>query len=428
MKHVHFMGIAGSGASAAASIARKNGFTVSGCDKNLNSEFKDELKDIRLEQGHSPEHLEGVDILALSPAILSLDPDNEEVEKAKELGIKVLTWEEFLGESILEDKFVIAVSGTHGKSTTTAMIGKILLDGGFDPTIELGAKVLDWDKNFRNGAGKYFVVEADEFNDNFLSLKPNIAVVTNIDFDHPEYFKNLEDIEDSFVNFLTQTKKVIVANLSDEKVADVLKIVMKQSAVSALDYMKNEISLNLQLPGKHNLDDANAAFQVGLVLGIDPEVIKKSLEEFTGVSRRLENIGQVNGAVIVSDFAHHPTEIRASAQALVEEFPNKKIHIIYQPHMFSRTKSLFDGFVDAFKGIPISRVSIIDIYGSREKDPGDINSRMLVDAISKEGVQYVSTVEQIWGEIKPRLTSSDVVVFMGAGDIDQKAREVVGND
>lgn len=425
MKNVHIMGIAGSGASAAASIAGKNGFKVSGCDKNLNSEFKDELGDIHLEQGHSPEHLKDVDILALSPAILALNPDNEEVKKAREAGIKVLTWEEFLGEDILQDKFVIAVSGTHGKSTTTAMIGKVLLDAGFDPTIELGAKVLDWDRNFRNGVGKYFVVEADEFNDNFLNIKPDIAVVTNIDFDHPEYFKNLDDIKESFVNFLTLTKKIIVANLSDTKVSDVLKKVMKQSGILALDYMKNEVGLNLQVPGKHNLDDANAAFQVGIVLGIDPKLIKESLEGFTGVSRRLEKIGEVNGAVIVSDFAHHPTEIKASAQALVEEFPGKKIHLIYQPHMYSRTKILFNGFVDAFKGLPISRVSIIDIYGSREKDPGDINSRMLVEAVSKEGVQYVSTAEQIWGEIKSGLAEKDVVVFMGAGDIDKKTRFMI---
>lgn len=330
-----------------------------------------------------------------------------------------------MGEDILEDKFVIAVSGTHGKSTTTAMIGKVLLDAGFDPTIELGAKVLDWDKNFRNGAGKYFVVEADEFNDNFLSIKPDISVVTNIDFDHPEYFKNLEDVKDSFVNFLTRTKKIIVANLSDNKVSDVLKKVMKHSSVSAFDYMKNEVGLNLQVPGKHNLDDANAAFQVGIVLDIDPKIIKESLEEFTGVSRRLEKIGEVNGAVIVSDFAHHPTEIKASAQALVEEFPNKKIRIIYQPHMYSRTKILFEDFVQAFKEIPVSFVSIIDIYGSREKDPGDVNSKQLVKEIGKENIKYVPTVQQIWEEIKPNLTGDGVVVFMGAGDIDQKARLLI---
>ena len=181
---IHFLGVAGSGASAAAEIARSQGYVVSGCDKELN--------------GHSPNHLKNIDILAVTPAIFSLDPQNPELLEAKKLGIPIMTWQEFMGKYLQRQKFVIAISGTHGKTTTTAMIGTLLEDAGLDPTVELGAEVFKWKANFRIGQGKYFVCEADEYNDNFLNFKPDIAVVTNIEMDHPEYFKDFVAVKKSF--------------------------------------------------------------------------------------------------------------------------------------------------------------------------------------------------------------------------------------
>src|SRR3989344_5086407 len=174
--NVHFLGIAGSGASAAAAIARSQGYLVSGCDKDI--------------AGHSPNHLKKIDVLAITPAIFFLDPQNPELLQATKLGIPMMTWQEFMGKFLQRQKFVIAIAGTHGKTTTTAMIGKMLEDTGLDPTVELGAEVSKWKANFRVGKSKFFVCEADEYNNNFLNFKPDIAVVTNIEMDHPEYFKD----------------------------------------------------------------------------------------------------------------------------------------------------------------------------------------------------------------------------------------------
>ncbi len=227
--HVHFLGIGGSGASAIAAIAKAQGFKISGCDKSPHNEFTKVFSEDELLEGHSISHLGGgtgerIDILAVTPAIFTADPDNEEVKAAKEKGIRVMTWQEFMGEFLEKDKFVIAVCGTHGKSTTTAMIGLMLEDLDLDPTVELGAVVPRWGGNFRIGKSKYFISEADEFNNNFLVTHPDIAVVTTIEMDHPETFKDFTEYSQSFFNFLCQTKQTVVANLSDSGVGDVLKM------------------------------------------------------------------------------------------------------------------------------------------------------------------------------------------------------------
>lgn len=425
MKRVHFLGILGSGASSVASIAKADGYDVSGCDKASDSEFKSELSEIEVLEGHSSKHLDNIDILAITPAILSLDANNPELLDAKSKGIEVLTWQQFLGKYLLDNKYVIAVSGTHGKSTTTAMIGNLLVDASLDPTICLGAKVSDWSQNFRIGQSKYFIVEADEFNDNFLAIKPDIAVVTNLEMDHPEFFHDVEEIKTSFIKFLTLTRKIIIANIGNPNVAEVVKIVMKKTGVEVTDYSKNEVNLNLKMPGEHNLMNAYAALQVGLTLGIDPKLIRESLTNFSGISRRLELLGEFQGARIYSDFAHHPTEIEASIKALRKNTPDEKLWLIYQPHMFSRTKALFKDFVRTFNNLELDKAFILDIYPSRENDPGDINSQMLVEAINLDHIKYQQTADLAWKMIKDNLSSKDIVVFMGAGDIDKFARGII---
>ncbi len=213
---VHFLGIGGSGASGAAAIAETQGFEVTGCDLNPHNEFTSVFKPDQLLTSHNPEHLAShtrgvnvnIDILAVTPAIFSLDPNNPELLAAKEKGIPVITWQQFVGEYSTRDKFVIAVCGTHGKTTTTAMIAKLLEDAGLDPTVLLGAIIPKWKTNYRIGKSKYFVVESDEFNDNFLPTKPDIAVVTNIEMDHPEYFKDFEAVKESFKKFYSKPKKL----------------------------------------------------------------------------------------------------------------------------------------------------------------------------------------------------------------------------
>lgn len=466
-KTVHFLGIAGSGTSACACIAKSEGFTVSGCDKNLSGEFTNVLKDIPTRQGHNPSHLEGVDILAVTPAVLSLDPNNKELSEAKKRKIKIMTWQQFLGKYLTQGKFVIAVCGTHGKSTTTAMIGKILEDLKLDPAILLGANVSLWNANFRipnilptsqaeshpqttslrsiRGGAKeekqspfptrhapratrYFVIEADEFNDNFMSLTPDTSVVTNIEFDHPEYFKDFEDYKSSFKNFLAKAKRVIIANLSDKNTFDTLKefdINNKLFFPPVIDYSKNLIDFPLKISGRYNKENASAAFNLALNLELNPEKVRQSLKNFPGIGRRMEPIGQINSTRVFSDFAHHPTAIKVAVEELSKTYPDKNIWIIYQPHMFSRTKALFKEFTEVFSNLKVKGVEMLPIYPSREKDEGIIKTQDLIKAVKKRHINYSASVEKAFKDLKPKLSEKDILVFMGAGDIDGKARQLI---
>ncbi len=422
---VHFLGIGGSGASAAAALAQAQGFEVTGCDKDINNEFTTGFDKSQLFLDHNPNHLENTDLLAVTPAIFSLDENNPELLEAKKKNIPILTWQQFLGEYLTSDKFVIAICGTHGKTTTTAMISQILEDANLDPTVELGAIHPKWKTNYRVGKGRYFVVEADEFNDNFLHFKPDITVVTNIEMDHPEYFKDLENVKESFKKFLLQTKGTIVANLKDLSVAEVLKVVMKESSVSSIDYTKNELNLNLKIPGHFNQENASAAFSVGLLLKINTQTIRKSLEDYSGVGKRFEYIGEYIGAKVYSDFGHHPTEIKETMKAVREKFPDNRILFIYQPHMFSRTKALFEDFVSVFKNVPTDKTFIMDIYPSREIDTGVVTTQQLVENISKENVKYIGKTSEVLEKLKPEIKDGDIIFFMSAGDTDKLAKELV---
>jgi UDP-N-acetylmuramate--alanine ligase len=465
MINIHFLGITGSGASAIAAIAKAEGYSVTGCDKNPSHEFVKNFDEFSVQTGHSPEHLKDIEILIVTPAVYSIDPDNEEIKAAKQKGIEVLTWQEFMGKYLEKDKFVIAVCGTHGKSTVTAMIGTMLEDAGLDPIVELGAIVPRWGANYRisknaviplnkgiqledeggnkstsqsreshseldsrlrgNDKMEIFVTEADEFNDNFLATKPYITVVTNIEMDHPEYFKDFDDLLDSYEEFLGGTKQTIVANLSDEWVAEILKQVMKKTKVVGVDYCKHELNLPLLIPGKFNELNAQAAFQVGLLLGIDPVVIRKSLANYTGIGRRFEHLGSYKGREVYSDFGHHPTEIKTTMAAAREKFPDSYIWLIFQPHMFSRTKGLFSEFVEVFKNLPVNQALIMDIYPSREVDTGLVSSQELVEAVDSGKVDYLENIEELKKILNSEIRPGDIIFFMGAGDIDQMARDLV---
>lgn len=431
MKRIHFLGIGGSGASAIAAIAQSEGYIVTGCDKQPVNEFTTGFKEDQLLIGHSKDHLKNIDALIITPAILSLDPNNEELVCAQEQNIPILTWQEFMGKNLEKDersssssKFVIAICGTHGKSTTTAMIAKVLEDAGLDPTVELGAIIPEWGKNYRIGRSKYFITEADEFNDNFLSTTPDLTVVTSLEMDHPEYFKDLESYKDSFIKFLSSTKTQIFANLNYPHLAEVIKWVMKESSVSAIDYTKTEVKLDLKMPGDHNRLNALAAFQIGLFLGIEPQKIITSLNNLKGLSRRFEYIGEYKGAKVYSDFAHNPTKVEVTLKTAREQFPNSKIIAFYQPHMFSRTKALYDDFVRVFRKSPVDKVVIIDIYPSREVDTGLIKSEQLVGTINKENVIF-NSAEEIKETLAKEVNKGDVVFFIGAGDIDTMARKII---
>lgn len=419
---VHFLGIGGSGASAAAAIAQAQGYNITGCDQQPFNEFTEIFDRKILFQGHTPNHLKGIDILAITPAVFSLDPNNPEILQAKQQGIKVLTWQQFMGKYLEKNKFVIAISGTHGKSTTTAMVGQLLEDAGLDPTVELGAIVPKWKANYRIGQSKYFVTEADEFNNNFLASHPDITIVTIIEMDHPEYFKDFDAYKESFKKFLGQTKEKIIANLSNPGVKQILAFHPKGVKVIT-DYSKQLIDFPLKVPGKYNIFNASAAFQVGLALNINPKIIQKSLGSYSGIGRRFEYLGKAQEREVYSDFAHHPTEIKVTLEAARGKFPEKNITVIFQPHMFSRTHTLFADFVRVLQNTPVDQIFILDIYPSREKDTGLVNSKQLVEAINKENVFYQSSSEQLLEKLKQEEGSDRVYFFMGAGDIHKLAQK-----
>lgn len=433
---IHFLGIGGSGASAIAAIALATGYEVNGCDKEPFNEFTQNFDKAILLKGHSPKHIQDIELLVITPAILSLDPNNPELEEAKKQKIPVITWHEFMGKFLMKDKFVIAIAGTHGKSTTTAMIAQVLEDAGLDPTVELGAIVPKWGTNYRVGKSKYFVTEADEFNDNYLYTKPDIAVVTNIEMDHPEYFAGFENYKDSFRKFLSQTKLKIYANLSSRGVVETLetdKAAKSFKFPPMIDYSQSlKLNLPLKVLGEFNKQNAFAAFQVGLTLGLDSITLRNSLMQFSGIGRRMEFLGKYKGADIYCDFGHHPTEIKVTIDAFRKKYPEKRLLVVFQPHMFSRTKALFNDFVKVFQTMDADQVFLVDIYPSREVDKGEVNSKQLVAAISKPNVSYlpdrqagIGSIKQTEEFIKVAIRKGDLVIFLGAGDIDQVGRKIV---
>lgn len=418
------MGIGGSGCQGAAGIALSLGYSVSGCDQNLDREnLVSDLKNLPIHPSHSPAHLENIDLLIFSPAVLAFGSQNREVKEARKRKIPTLTWQEFVGLYLQKDKFVLAVSGTHGKSSTSGFLGFILEKGGFDPTVLLGAKVLDWGKNFRVGKGKYFVIEADEFNNNFFNYKPDIAVILSLEFDHPEFFKDFEQILESFEKFILASAKktVVVGNVGDNGVAKLIKIISpKVSSLITFDNPDPQIKINL--PGSHQLLNATAAFLVASILGISREEILKALNEFKGLERRLELVRIYKGAKIYDDYAHHPTEIEKTIEAAEELYPKNRLIGIFQPHMFSRTKALLPDFVRVLKNSSFDKIVISDIFAAREKNPDGVKSPDLVEAIGDKRVEYMGDLKKVALFLRKFLKKGDVCINMGAGDINKLAK------
>ncbi|MDP3724030.1 MAG: cyanophycin synthetase [bacterium] len=387
MKRIHIMGIEGSGAQAFLGVAAGFGYEVSGCDVLTN--------------GHNPSHIADIDILVLSPAILAKDPTNAEIASAKRQHIPVMTWPQFVGEVLQKEKFVIAIAGTHGKSTTTAILGLMLEKGGLDPTVIVGATVKEWGKNFRVGQSKYFVIEADEYGDSFLHYKPDIAVVTVVEYDHPEYFADEAAFKKSFERFVGKIKTDGLVMKGEDITEEEMRAVDKE----------------LQISGWFNRKNAALAVRVAKTLHVSDESIRSVLRSFTGALRRFEIKGEKTGVMIIDDYAHHPTEVRETLKAGRERFPDKRIFVVFQPHMFTRTKVLWDDFVSAFRTAPIDGGIILDIFPSREQDPGNVKSEDLVQAISRPEVEYRKTLQDAVLWILEKARSGDIVMTMGAGDV-----------
>ena len=396
IKRIFFVGIGGLGISALAKMAISKGIDVSGVNDDESPKTLDPLRALGVTIFFQNElhELPEADLYVYSDAWLFRGP--EILQKARETGKPVLSYFEALGQFAKEYK-VIAIAGTHGKTTTTAMVAEILIESGLDPTVIVGSFVKKFNSNFRIGKSKYLVVEADEYNRHFLNFNPFIAVVTNIEVDHLDCYKDLADIQNAFNKFLSQSKN---------KVIDYTKYLEKVPKLS--------------IPGVHNRMDAAAAMAVADVLNINEEVTQKALSEFSGTWRRLEKKGETQeGVIVYDDYAHHPTEIKASLQALRELYPRgeKNITILFQPHLYSRTKALFNDFVTCFDDA--DNVLLLPIYFAREKGDPEVSSEKLADAIRLhrgEAIAFQSFNEAEEWISKMKIGSNDVFVTMGAGE------------
>jgi len=429
IKKVHFIGIGGIGMSAIARMMLHEGKEVTGSDR-AESEIIDSLRKIgvRIAIGHRAENFEhDTDLVVYSVAITDYDQNNPELLHAREQGVTALTYPQFVGE-ISKNKFTIAISGTHGKTTTTAMIAKILIDAGLDPTVIVGSliKTASGERtNFVAGKSKYLVIEACEYKRSFLQYHPQILVITNIDNDHLDYYKDVADIQSAFAELAERVPQdgFVVTDKNNSAILPVLK---KVSAKITNYSLYEKTPFQLKTPGLHNRKNAAAAFAVALALGIPPKVAQTSLESFAGTWRRFEYKGVTkNGAKVYDDYGHHPTEIKATLQGAREIYARERLIVAFQPHLYSRTKLLLEDFAGAFE--LADEVIIAPIYAAREIDDGSVSSDLLAAKISAKDkfTKSLHSLKEVENYLSNGSKKGDVIIVMGAGDIYTVADKIV---
>lgn len=442
IKNIHFVGIGGIGMSGIAEILADAGIAVSGCDLKASS-ATDLLarRGIPVSIGHDPSHLAGVDLVVVTAAVKG---KNREVEAARQQGIRVIRRSEMLG-SIVDQKRAVGVSGTHGKTTTSAMIAMVLEEAGLDPTILVGGILRNLGSNSKSGRGDFVVVEADEYDRTFHHLHPEVAVVTNIEPDHLEYYGSFDAIVEAFQVFVDGIKPggTVIGCVDEKPVADLLRRVASKRVVRYglgpdADVRAINITFNAHgttfevpgigtftvfVPGEHNVRNALAAIAVGRQLGIDTAVIAHALAKFLGVDRRFQILGEFAGAIIVDDYAHHPTEIRATLTAARRGYPERRIVALFQPHLYSRTRDFSGEFAQSLLVADVALVA--PIYAAREEPMPGITARLIAEA-SKEIEFLELTNEQIVDELRLRLKPNDLFITMGAGDVHEIGEALVG--
>lgn len=420
-RHVHLIGIGGIGISALARLLVHEGKRVSGLNdsespRTLNTlREKGVLIDIGTDPTLLPKH---ADVFVYSTAWEKNAP--AVLREARKRNVPVMTYFEALGDISAEYK-TIAIAGTHGKTTTTAMTAQALIRAGEDPTVIVGSIVPEWNSNFYPGNSEYFVVEACEYERSFTHLSPFIFAITNIEEDHLDYYKDLNDISHAFREVAEKVPAdgAIICNTEDDTVADML-LGIKTRIVNYTEYEPR--IPKLRVPGRHNRNNAAVALATVDVLGADAHKATQALAVFSGTWRRFEHKGTTKrGALVYDDYAHHPSEIEATLKGARERHPDKRITVVFQPHLYSRTKQLFMPFVKALA--MADRVILLPIYAAREEDPGDISSDQLARAIGEvhKHTTYLKTFEAAEKEIVEHTSEEDVVLVMGAGDITELA-------
>jgi UDP-N-acetylmuramate--alanine ligase len=454
MTRIHLIGIGGTGLSAIARVLLEMGHTVSGSDR-AESPFTRELQSagVTIHIGHEPKNVRGADLVVRSSAI---PDDNPEVTAARADRIPVLKRADFLA-SLMEDKTCIAVAGTHGKTTTSAMIAWMMAVLKQDPSFIVGGVLADLGTNARYGKGKTFVIEADEYDRMFLGLQPAIAVVTNIEHDHPDCYPTLADLQEAFMEFVHHlpTDGTLIACAEDpgafallskaEKIgkavlayglkpkasngrqldtyASVLSVNGKGGFTFSASVLGNPATVELQVPGKHNILNALAALTVAQLLGLPLVDAAQALGKFTGTGRRFEVRGEVNGITVIDDYAHHPTEIQATLAAARYRYPRSPIWVVWQPHTYSRTQMLLEDFANSFDNA--DEVIVTEIYAAREPKQ-DFSSKKVVDVMPRPA-HFIAGLSEVSNYLNSHLRPGDVLLVLSAGDADQVSTEVLAH-
>lgn len=433
--------------SGIAEVLLNLGFIVTGSDRELSPVTKN-LKRLgaTIQKGHRAKMVHESDVVVISSAI---PPDNPEVEEANRLKIPVIRRAEMLGE-LMRMKQGVAIAGTHGKTTTTSMAGLVLQEGGFDPTLIVGGKIRSLKTNAKLGEGDYMVVEADEFDRSFLQLTPMISVITNIETEHLDCYRDLDEIKETFAKFANKTPfyGAIILCLDEVSLQEIIpKLhrrivtygVTPQAEIRAVDMvfkaMKTEFTvflknnnlgkITIQLPGEYNVKNALAALAVGLELEIPFSKIKKALEEFNGVHRRFEIKDNISGVLIVDDYAHHPTEIKASLHAARSGW-DRRIIAVFQPHLYTRTRDFYRDFGQSFFNADM--LIVTDIYPAREAPIPGVTGKMVSDCARSLGhplVEFIPDPDQVLQYLIDHVRENDLVITLGAGNVYQIGEKLI---
>ena len=440
IQHIHFVGIGGSGMSGIAEVLLNLGYTVSGSDLKR-SPVTDRLVSLgaRFAEGHSSEGLPGAQVVVTSTAVRF---DNAEVLEARRLNIPVIPRAEMLAE-LMRLKYGVAVAGSHGKTTTTSMVALVLDKGGLDPTVVVGGRLGVLGSGARLGRGDFMVAEADESDRSFLKLSPTMAVVTNIDREHLDTYRDLADIQEAFLGFVNKVPfyGAAVLCLDDAPVQDILPRVERrvvtyglspQTDVSARDLHVGPLGstytatvggdslgpITLTIPGTHNVVNSLAAVAVGADLGLTFDAIRQGLESFTGVDRRFQIRGEAGGVTVIDDYGHHPTEVKVTLDTLKGLAAGRRTVVLFQPHRYTRTEALWDDFCRAFHLADV--VLVTDIYAASEEAIAGVTAEALAQAIAERGhrhVAYAGDLKTATEKLAAEAREGDVVLTLGAGSV-----------
>ncbi len=439
-QHIHMVGIGGIGLSAIARVLACWGYSVTGSDLQASAITRDlNALGVATFVGHAPEQIAGADLVVISSAV----PDhNPEVRAARQAGVPVIKRQQLLAD-MMADRQGIAVAGTHGKTTTSAMIAVSLTRLGLDPTFIVGGIIAELGANAQAGDGPHFVIEADEYDRMFHGLAPQAAVVTNIEMDHPDCYRDLGEMREAFGIFLDHVPAdgTIIACADSPELRRVLAArkqggprVLTYGFSAEADYVVGDVTPNarggvdfsvstegalwaacsLGIPGRHNALNATAVLLVGQAIGVEREALSRALAEFSGVRRRFEIKGEAHGVLVIDDYAHHPTEIRATLAAARARYPGRRIWAVFQPHTYSRTEALLADFAAAFEDA--DRVIVTDIFAARSKEVATVSASDIVALSGHAAMRHIASLDQVADFLDGQLAEGDVLLTLGAGD------------